>query len=455
MPNPEPAKGGTPLVLIAAAVTGLSCMATAQETWQPRTSPVEAWLAGTAWGGGVYVAVGEEGDLANSTDGETWTAQSSGTTEPLRGIAYGAGRFVTVGRNGVCTTSTDGTNWTSGSTDIGGFASGVAYGDGTFVACGSSGRVSRSTDGQTWTSAGTGVTFKFLQSIAYGGGAFVIVSGDGLVVRSTDGGLTWETADSGTSLTLTGVTYGDGKFIAVGIAGVVIVSDDSGATWTRIQHNVTNRWMQAATFGGGTFVIAGDGGTVISSSGDLSSWEERDSNVTTQISALGFGDGKFVGVGGSELDSTIVTSDAPVVVEECTFEDFQAEHFDEDELLDDSISGHLADPDGDRLANFLEYALGLHPRIPSAGASAIPSIGIASEGENEHMTITFERPTKLAQTVTYSLVRTTTLEDGSWQPVPGATETILNDDGTTQTVRFSDPSPISTSEQAFCRLLVE
>ena len=55
---------------------------------------------------------------------------------------------------------------------------------------------------------------------------------------------------------------------------------------------------------------------------------------------------------------------------EHSWEDWQAEHFDALERRFQSLSGPLADPDGDNRANILEYGQATHPRRPDS--TAIP-----------------------------------------------------------------------------------
>jgi len=72
-------------------------------------------LNGVAFGGGLFVAVGNGGTIFTSTDGVSWTSRTSGTTNNLNAVAYSStlGMFVAVGASGTILTSTDGTTWTS------------------------------------------------------------------------------------------------------------------------------------------------------------------------------------------------------------------------------------------------------------------------------------------------------------------------------------------------------
>ncbi|MCL2094110.1 MAG: hypothetical protein FWH12_07945 [Treponema sp.] len=131
-------------------------------------------INGIAYGNGRFVAVGASGRMAYSSDGINWTGIAGGTgtgaspTVPgasgfgensIYGVAYGGGRFVAGGQNGRMAYSTDGINWTgiAGGEGTGasptvpgasGFGEngiyGIAYGGTRFVAVGNNGRMAYS-----------------------------------------------------------------------------------------------------------------------------------------------------------------------------------------------------------------------------------------------------------------------------------------------------------------------
>src|SRR5690606_32273764 len=82
-------------------------------SWTNRSSGTSRALYGVAYGGGMWVAVGDNGTILTSADGATWTSRTSGTTQILNGVAYGGGMWVVVGTGGTILTSTNGTTWTS------------------------------------------------------------------------------------------------------------------------------------------------------------------------------------------------------------------------------------------------------------------------------------------------------------------------------------------------------
>jgi hypothetical protein len=98
-------------------------------------------INGVTYGNGLYVAVGESGQLTTSTDGITWTARTSGfDSTNILGVTYGNGLFVAVGVGGKLTTSTDGITWTARTSGFGvTVIRGVTYGNGLYVAVGAAG----------------------------------------------------------------------------------------------------------------------------------------------------------------------------------------------------------------------------------------------------------------------------------------------------------------------------
>ena len=110
-------------------------------SWTSRSSGVSQRLNDVAYGGGMWVVVGDDGTILTSSDGITWTSRTSGTTECLYGVAYGGGMWVVVGDGGTILTSTNGVNWTSRSSGVSQNLNDVAYGGGMWVAVGYSGTI--------------------------------------------------------------------------------------------------------------------------------------------------------------------------------------------------------------------------------------------------------------------------------------------------------------------------
>jgi len=88
------------------------------------------------------------GEMAYSSGGITWTTVPKSTfgTTIIKGIAYGGGKFVAVGDNGRMAYSSDGVTWTAVSTSTFGISNinDIAYGNGKFVAVGDNGKIAYS-----------------------------------------------------------------------------------------------------------------------------------------------------------------------------------------------------------------------------------------------------------------------------------------------------------------------
>ncbi len=127
------------------------------------------------------------------------------------------------------------------------------------------------------------------------------------------------------------------------------------------------------------------------------------------------------------------------------FASFQLTHFTVEELANPAISGPSADPDGDGLANLLEYALGLAPK--TANASGLPEVA-ASAGE---WTYTYTRPSDRAD-ITYAVERSTDLT--SWTTAD-VTHELVSTDAATGTQTWRARVPLATGANGFFRLKVE
>src|SRR5439155_22775018 len=68
-------------------------------------------LVSVTYGGGQFVAVGDNGTVATSNDGANWQAQQSGTSAELDAVAFANGNFVAAGSPTNLFASSNGTNW--------------------------------------------------------------------------------------------------------------------------------------------------------------------------------------------------------------------------------------------------------------------------------------------------------------------------------------------------------
>jgi len=98
-------------------------------------------LNAVAFGGGVFVAVGNAGIIYSSTNGSTWTSRTSGTASNLNNVMYTGSTFVVVTGSGALAsyTSTNGTTWTLATTLAAASFNAGAGGDGGLCSGGGGG----------------------------------------------------------------------------------------------------------------------------------------------------------------------------------------------------------------------------------------------------------------------------------------------------------------------------
>ncbi len=146
-------------------------------------------LGGVIFGNGRFVAVGRSNfatgntkrSIMTSTDGINWTEHDH-NGNGLNDVTFAKGIFVAVGDNGNVQVSSDGMNW---NTFLAGTASyhGVSFGKGLFTAVGAAGTIATSPNGMNWLERNSG-TLKILFDVASGTDVFVTVGNSGTILTS-------------------------------------------------------------------------------------------------------------------------------------------------------------------------------------------------------------------------------------------------------------------------------
>jgi len=312
--------GGTSLTLTVSSPTG---------HWTAG-APLDASNSffGVAYGGGYWVAVGNNGRLYWTTDPTgTWTQNNQGTTNFGRhGVVYGNGYWVVVGASGVLYYATDPTGvWTSntqGSTQL----TSVAYGNGYFVAVGASGTLLyHATDPTgTWTSNAQGsVTFR---GAAYVNGYWVAVGDSGtLWYHLTDPTGTWTQNNQG-STALYDLDYDGTRIVIAGLTGTILYrSTDPTGAFTSNQQGGGTPQFTAVAYGNGYWIAPHDTsntGEVYYAADPTGTWTSNATGYTVAAAEdVIFAGGYWLSVGdtgqmsymGSVLDNDVLLMQATVV----------------------------------------------------------------------------------------------------------------------------------------------
>ena len=110
------------------------------------------------------------------------------------------------------------------------------------------------------------------------------------------------------------------------------------------------------------------------------------------------------------------------------------------------ISGCMATPANDGIANLMKYALALEPREPAT--SFLPATGT----HNGYMTLTY-RKNKQASNLRYTVEATGTLAEADWQPATSVVS--VSDAGNHWLVTIQDNVPQTGHASRFMRLKIE
>ncbi len=152
---------------------------------------------------------------------------------------------------------------------------------------------------------------------------------------------------------------------------------------------------------------------------------------------------------------TTASDHLPVVADyvvSTPYNTWQLQRFTATDLASAAVSGDLADPDGDGIANLLEYALNLEPK--KATVAGLPAAGLIIVGKRPYLTLTYTKVIA-ATGITYSPQVSgdlSTWNGGTGYTVP--VSTTANPDGLTQTVVVRDAVAMEDGNKRFMQLRV-
>lgn len=287
------------------------------------------------FGGGTFVAVGDEGAIFSSSDAQSWTWQVGAVQPPSQpeALHFGGGQFVVTDSLGQAPlVSSDGTNWnySTFSGDVPRLF-GIANGGGTYVAIGkaadsSAPVIANSGDAQTWTTIVPPTGVAKLNGIVYGGSAgqekFVILAAGNvdqpLILTSGDGQI-WNDSTPVTS-----------PFVDVRAIGLfaseeslflqttnqadetVMLESSDGMTWTGHPANPPTT-ANTPIFCNGMF-FAGDTTIpgILQRSTDALQWTTTQVPAGAIVKGVAYGFGLYVGIADSPPapGSVLVSEDA-------------------------------------------------------------------------------------------------------------------------------------------------
>ena len=141
------------------------------------------------YGGGIFLAAGDSGQLRTSTDAVTWTTRTSGFgTSTIKVLSWTGSVYIAAGGGGYLTSSTDGVTWTARTANMGtndinvitpspNIRSSSYASTSTFCIGGNNGAFAQSLDGITWTTRDINFDVFAISDIKYDGSKYIAIGG--------------------------------------------------------------------------------------------------------------------------------------------------------------------------------------------------------------------------------------------------------------------------------------
>lgn len=236
--------------------------------WTRRHLDADIYLESVIFDGHQFVAVGDYGGTFTSPDGTTWALRYYGDEE-LAGVAYSGSKYVAVGGRGVmkATASDDGITWHAIDMQqffpgYNGWLWGAAWGAGRFVAVGMTPHADPlcivSEDGETWRSVRFPSGGSTPASVLWDGSRFLAPTGNKLLI-SPDG-LSWTASEIPGETGVGIILFAANRYWGLG-NGTVMVSPD-GETWSD-GRTISDNWLHGIASNGSRLVAVGSYGSIL------------------------------------------------------------------------------------------------------------------------------------------------------------------------------------------------
>ncbi|OIO61399.1 MAG: hypothetical protein AUJ55_00160, partial [Proteobacteria bacterium CG1_02_64_396] len=285
-------------------------------TWTPSALRGGREMFGVVEGGGILVAVGDQGSVITSSDaGANWTLQSFPTMafyETLKQVAWNGSQFLAVGGGGstgsvMMATSPDGVTWTQQdpaaaiaalplNASSSGFL-GATWDGARWVVSTANLYTIASSDGVVWSALNAASMAHYPRQLGWSGLQYCSVGQYGAYVSSD--GATWSktlTGSTSASWTLNSVLWDGVQWVVAGMGGQIFTSPD-GITWTERSTGVHDK-LSRGVKGNGLFVAVGDAGRIVTSPDGLT-WTPQTSGTTASLRDVTWTGTQFVAVGAS------------------------------------------------------------------------------------------------------------------------------------------------------------
>lgn len=227
----------------------------------------------------VAISSGGDGDVLMSPDGYVWSSLTIEGSPDLAGLAWTGDRFLAVGWNGTIVSSWDGISWrwlSSRSPVVGyGDINDMVEGNGTFVGVGEGSKVITSHNGADWFRSTEPEDGKYL-SVVWTGTGFWAVGGH-RIIASTDG-VSWTDVLFDYDVRLFDIAWNGSLMVAVGEKGPAfgrlptVATSTDGYEWS---FQTIDTLAHVIGWSGSHFVaMARDSGEYLTST-DAITWEKH------------------------------------------------------------------------------------------------------------------------------------------------------------------------------------